>query len=58
MELLSPTAPMPLGLLPPAVAVGLAMVLGLLRALGGDVRVDSEPGRGSTVTFVLDPERG
>jgi signal transduction histidine kinase len=36
--------------------VGLAMVVGLLRALGGDVRVDSSPGRGSTFTFVLEAE--
>ena len=36
--------------------VGLAMVVGLMRALGGDVRVNSSPGRGSTFTFVLDAE--
>ncbi|OYW15245.1 MAG: hypothetical protein B7Z50_01995 [Sphingomonadales bacterium 12-62-5] len=35
------------------VSVGLAMVRHILSAHGGEVRLESEPGRGSTFTVVL-----
>jgi signal transduction histidine kinase len=34
--------------------LGLAVSLGLLQALGGEVRVESHPGKGTTMTLVLD----
>jgi signal transduction histidine kinase len=38
--------------------LGLAVSLGLLRALGGEVRVESQPGKGTTMTLVLDASVG
>ena len=38
--------------------LGLAVSLGLLKALGGEVRVESHPGKGTTMTLVLDASVG
>jgi signal transduction histidine kinase len=38
--------------------LGLAVSLGLLQALGGEVRVESNPGKGTTMTLVLDAIAG
>jgi C4-dicarboxylate-specific signal transduction histidine kinase len=35
--------------------LSLAVSLALLRSIGGDLRIDSEPGRGTTATMVLEP---
>jgi signal transduction histidine kinase len=37
--------------------LSLAVSLALLRSIGGDLRIESEPGRGTTATVVLEAPR-